>query len=161
MRLFSFAAFLLPSILLAQEPTLQETEQWVIEKIVSFTYTEASNQYELEFSELPGGMGTQMEVIYSTDVLGGPSECRSWVSIKDIARISFDEKSTTVWMNIVLKPKHELSTTMCDGLLKNNMYSFILRKTVLKSDMPGRLRKAFSRLAILNGLQPIPDKEAF
>lgn len=148
---------LLHSLEVNAQASLEQTEQWISEKLNSYGYCGegVANRYTVTFGHhegvLKGFMEDYMSVGLSEDApFVGHSTCVTTIHIPAISYVSFTPHETTIWLNLVLKNTDNKSLDTCDDI-EDHVYSFILRKSFEDDELPNRMRKAFSRLVELNG----------
>jgi hypothetical protein len=131
------------------KPTIDQTEQWIAEKISEYAYVSEGvyNIYELKFPIYVTGVRSGLlQWVYRSP--GVYSEQRSWgtINISDISKISFRKYQHNVWLTIHLKPGFDRTTNSPNVIENNASADFILSNEILKNDMINRLNKAFSDL---------------
>lgn len=136
----------------SQEPTGEETQRWIAEKIAA--YGHGSNRYKVGFGAPDGVVTTPAEMWFqasSWHSFTGEVVCLGQVDVREIAYISFTNYSDAVWLNLVLKSSHPNSWDDCDKIESNGRCSFILRRQFNDDGLPDRIKRAFSRLVELQG----------
>ena len=141
-----------------KKPTKLETQNWIIEKMRSYGYSEGttSNHYSIEF------VGTTIEIRNRLVHELGNLNSLDVFNIADIDYIYFSENNEIFGFKIKLKPG-KIKTTYYNGELQksNDVFEFELNMSFKENNLPERTKKAFSRLVELYGGKPIIVKEAY
>lgn len=144
-----------------KKPTLEETQQWIKEKLSSYSYNsddgEVKNDYSIFFDD-------KDIIIKNThwNVNYGYINEDTRISIVDIDYISSLEKTYNVWLTITLKygkkPTTYFNNDKIDG---DREYNFLLDKSFKENNLPERIKKAFAILIELYGGKSASIDEPF
>lgn len=142
------------------EPSLEETQQWIKEKIESFSYSSSEIRYDytITFDE-------KRMIIKSPSWIKGMGNAneRSTIEVADIIYISTREYDETIWLIIALK-EGKKATTFFDNEWferEDSKYILVLDKAFNESNLPARMKKAFERLVELYGGKTSSSDEPF
>lgn len=130
-----------------------ETEDWIKEKIFSYSYKshEISHSYAVSFN---GGM----MLIRNTSIsnIGSIKQeifCDYWIPVKDILSFRFEENKGNIHFKIFLKNNQKIKSEWSENkkfIYADNFY-FILDNSFKNNDMFNRMTKAINNLIKLNG----------
>jgi hypothetical protein len=145
------------------QPSKEATQQWIKEKIYSYSYR--GNDIKYNFTITYDGNDIIIQD-FQWDKILGDMNCTNRFPVIDIDFISFNEKAHVYWLNIVMKEGKETSL-MCryDGeneiLKPDRTVTIILDISFKNNDLPERMTKAFKRLIELYGGKKATTKETF
>lgn len=151
-------------------PTRGETEQWITDKIVAYTWSdrEVQHTYSVSFKTAPLALGfvdSRIMMITHEQFTGnvyGNGRYVSSIHIKDIENVSFQRKPHNTWMVLKLKDELEPWTIINNDLdPSQRIVSFILNDRINDDDLPNRMKKAFSALVGMCGGTSFNTKEAY
>jgi hypothetical protein len=141
------------------EPSKEETQQWIKEKINSYSFTDETMKYNYKISfegnDIIVEDGVWLKII-------GNANCYRKNTITDIDYISFRENESNFWFILNLKNGTK-APTICDNetITTSDQTVFILDKSFKNGDLPQRMTRAFKRLIELYGGKKTTKKEAF
>lgn len=148
---------------ITQQPSKEATQQWIKEKIYSYSYK--SNDIKYNFTITYDDIDIIIQD-FEWDKTLGDINCTNRFPVIDIDFISFKEEMNVYWLNIVMKEGKETSL-MCryDGkntiLKPGRTVTIALDKSFKNNDLPERMTKAFKRLIELYGGKKATNKETF
>ena len=150
----------------AEPPTLEETQAWIVDKIVSYTWNGngASHSYKVVFNQVgdPSACTMETEHRQSSRSPLRSEKYYSTIHIADIVNVSFTRKQSNTWMVITLKEDWApLSNIDWNYNTTERTISYILRNEINDDDLPNRMRKAFSAMVGMCGGRPFFSKEAY
>lgn len=130
-----------------------ETEDWIKEKIFSYSYKSAdiSHSYVIDFNS-----GTMLIRNTSISVVGSFKQeiyCDYWIPIKEISSFRFEENQNNIHFKFLKKNNAKIKSEWLkdkDYKYSDNFY-FILDKSFKNDDMFNRMTKAINNLIKLNG----------
>lgn len=140
--------------------TLNETKNWIKDKITTLEYSGTDVNYNYSISYTPTNMIISEEI--TTYYNDKPSILSVVINVPIIklAGISFSEKTHTVWLTLkTLDNSKIIKRTVNNDVEYTDKYVIILSKDVLKDNLQSRINKAFTNLIQLSGGKVI--KEVF
>lgn len=149
-------------------PTLLETQQWIVDKIISNTYSAGgvSHAYRISFSQVI--RGNSEKTIMSTEhdqftgTMYGNGTYKSAIYVRDITGVSFVRKQNSTWLVITLKQDWgPLSHINDDPFTSERSISFILANSINEDDLVNRMKKAFSAMVVMCGGQAFYSREVY
>lgn len=142
------------------KPSKLETQQWIKEKISSYSYnTDSDIKYNYRISFEGNDMiiedGAWLKQI-------GESNCSRKLSVIDIDFITFREQESTFHLTINIKEGKKIPIICNNETIGNSdPVTIILEKSFKNDNLPERMTKAFKRLVELYGGKKATNKEAF
>lgn len=172
---FSFLFAVTPSGLLRGQqngkdrvPTQHETEQWIIDKLLSHVSNIGDTYHGYRFyfeSYGESNSKDRMMKIEHTQYSGismVDGTFRSQVHVADIMNVTFVRKNKGTWMTISLMENVGPETCVRNEFVTNKrVVNVILNNSVNEDDLPNRLRKAFSALVQMSGGAPFYVDEPY
>lgn len=161
---FSLLGFSFKALSQTTSPTLEETEQWIAEKIGTFGYGTTTGSLRIKYRYNVTYADKQMNVdckIASDNPLVPKSKSFS-IYLPDVQKIAFVERESNFWMNVYLKKNHSnLSRGNEPEGFPDGSFSFLLGKEFKQDELPNRMLRAFARLVELNGGTHFSMSEAY
>jgi hypothetical protein len=129
-----------------------ETEDWIKEKINSYSFKshEVSYSYDIRFDD--GIMSIRDKSIYVIASQKDELNCDYWIPIKEISSFRFEEKGTVIHLKIFLKNNKKIKYKCGNEKFEyeDNFY-FFLDNSLKNNDMINRMTKALNNLIKLHG----------
>ena len=167
-----FAVLLMPFKIIAQEPTLKETQAWIQDKIESYPLisegTDQNRFHEVDFEdghlnirtfngELIDDYPYRTNSIYIRDIKKVTIYLDSIVTekgIEELGDINVTLMSIKCWSDTLAmhRNEHENISGLC-------WFTILLHESFIKNDLPERMEKAFRHLVKLHGGEML--KEVF
>lgn len=146
-----------------REPSKEETQTWIREKINSYSYKSGKEiKYKYNISFVANEIIVNDEEEMFLNVPTPISYCSERTIIADIDFISFEENDSFIWLVINLKNGIK-KPCVCDNKIISNdsEIAIALEKSFKNNDLPERMIKAFKRLVELYGGKKATIKEPF
>lgn len=144
------------------EPSKGETQAWIREKIISYSYnSDKKTKYKYNISFEGNEIIVNDEELL-LDLFPDPVYCSERTIITDIDFISFEENDSLIWLVINLKNGIK-QPCICNNEIASNdsEIAIALEKSFKNNNLPERMTKAFKRLIELYGGNKATTKEPF
>jgi len=122
--------------------TLEETKDWIKEKLETFRYQEPGfpNVFTVSFDD------ENITFHFKRTSYGSTYETETTIPVKEMQQIRFSENKNTVWIVFRVKNGKDIKYLYNQKIELKNETNLIMDKDILNDDLEERLKKAFKSL---------------